>query len=490
MPTSLSKRIENNVAFVRSVFADCADLTVTPWQFGPEMNHVAVSIFFDTLVPMGRKNVFRQTLQDLVPHQLGAGAGVTADMLKSYLMRHAATEEPYFLIDNADDLVRCLLKGCVAVFLDGWERAVVFRTRGVCSNPASEGLEAQGLRTEAAVTDLRQNIGMIRRRLQHPKFKLVYHAGGGCSRTSMAYGYLDGVVDTYVLAEFEKRIAALSNHDILDTSAVEELIGDFKWKPFPQFRYTERTDEAAAALLDGKIIVLAEGSGSILICPSTFFDLLGAKGNRDRSFRDAAIRWLRLAAFLVALLLPSLYIATVTFHPELVPTALLLALADSREGMPFPAFVEAVIMVFAFELLREAGVRLPLSAGSAVAAAGGIVLGAAVIAAGAASPATVVVMALAGAASFSLPQRNFTAAFRLLQLPLMAMSAWLGGFGLIVGCLLLWIHLVTLNSLGVPFMKPLAPWSAGKLRDVYRKPLKSPGSGSKSPAAPKPQASK
>ncbi|MDF2664103.1 MAG: spore germination protein, partial [Paenibacillus sp.] len=169
----------------------------------------------------------------------------------------------------------------------------------------------------------------------------------------------------------------------------------------------------------------------------------------------------------------SLYIALSTFHPELIPSNLLLAMLDTREGIPFPAFVEAVLMQFFFELLREAGIRLPRPIGSSVSIVGALIIGDAAISAGIASPIMVVVVALTGIASFSIPQYEIAIALRILSFPLMIMAFFLGGFGLMIGFILILLHLTCLRSLGQPYLAPIAPLRPLQLFDVIvRAPLK------------------
>ncbi|MBW7455288.1 spore germination protein [Paenibacillus sepulcri] len=476
MPVSISARIENNLAYIQNVFKDCNDLMIAPWKYGPHMEYRAVSIYFNTLTSEKVMNYFKQTLQDLVPHTVGPGTEVTLEMIEQYFSEHVASSESALIIKDFAQVESLLLSGCAMVFIDGWNKVISYRTpdldRRQVTEPVTEPV-VQGPR-ESTVENLRKNIGMIRLRIRNPKVKFNYLPTGGQAHTVIAYGYMEDAVDPNVLKEFKKRLAQLPNGDVLETSYVEELLEDHTWTPFPQFRYTERTDVAAAALLSGKIIVLTEGTGSILVCPGLFFELF--QSSEDYYQRTAianSIRLLRLFSFLIALGLPSVYIAISTFHTELIPTVLLLAIIDSREGIPFPAFAEAIIMMFIFELLREAGIRLPRPVGSAVSIVGALVVGEAAINAGIASPIMVVVTALTGIASFSLPQYNFAISLRLLQLPLMLLAAILGGFGLMIGFLLVWNHLIRLKSLGIPYMTPLAPWIPGQMRDViYRQPLK------------------
>ncbi|MNI33372.1 Spore germination protein A1 [compost metagenome] len=173
-----------------------------------------------------------------------------------------------------------------------------------------------------------------------------------------------------------------------------------------------------------------------------------------------------MAAFIIALMLPSTYIALSNFHSELIPTVLLLAILNSREGIPFPALVEALIMEFFFELLREAGVRLPRPIGSAVSIVGALVIGQAAIQSQIASPVMVIVVALTGIASFALPQYNMAIAIRIMRFPLMILAATFGGLGIMIGFLLIYLHLATLRSLGQPYLASITPLDINRLLDA------------------------
>jgi spore germination protein KA len=283
----------------------------------------------------------------------------------------------------------------------------------------------------------------------------------------VAYGYLDGTVNPETLIEFKHRIAKIDKEEILEASYLEEWIGDSPYSPFPQVRYTERPDNAISALLDGKIITLVNGSPSILICPGNFLEFFTTTEDYYyRTIFSSLIRLIRVAAFIIALMLPSTYIALSNFHSELIPTVLLLAILNSREGIPFPAMVEALIMEFFFELLREAGVRLPRPIGSAVSIVGALVIGQAAIQSQIASPVMVIVVALTGIASFALPQYNMAIAVRIMRFPLMILAATFGGLGIMIGFILVYLHLATLRSLGQPYLATVTPMDINRLRDT------------------------
>ncbi|GMK38639.1 spore germination protein [Paenibacillus sp. CCS19] len=455
--TPISKQLEANRTRLEQALSKCSDLVYIPWKYGPNMEQDALSVYFQSMVQINNTNYMKTVLQDLVTHEVGPGTEITSDKIMSFFERNGVSDQAAQLTDDIGALVQQLLDGYFVILIDGWDKALVFETANVETRAITEPMNesvVQGPR-ESTVENMNKNLGLLRVRLRSPQFKLISLNGGGKTRTHVVYGYLEDCVEKELLEEFERRIDKVKQTEILETSYVEKLIQDSTYSPFPQFRFTERPDVAVASMLDGRIVVLVQGTGSMLICPSMFIDLL--QSNEDfyhRTIYTTMIRWLRVIAFLFALTLPSIYIALSTFHSEMIPTVLLLAILDSREGIPFPAFFEAFIMEFFFELLREAGIRLPRPVGSAVSIVGALVIGEAAINAGLASPIMVVVVALTGIASFALPQYNMAIALRVLRFPLMVLSAVLGGFGLMFGLLIILWHLITLRSLGQPYMNP------------------------------------
>jgi len=433
------------------------------------------AVYFSTLVGDTPLRKLQATLRDAASRPAGDEKDFSPESMGSLFGASGRSGSGAASARDWTTVDALLLRGYVLLFLDGFGEAVGWNANALQSRQVTEPENepvVQGPR-EGTVEDLDQNIGMIRMRVKSPALKFEAIDAGGYTDTRICYGYLDGAADPALLEEFRRRIARIRPGEILDTSYIEEVIEDSVFSPFPQVRYTERTDSTAAALLGGKIVVLTQGSGSVLICPGLFFDLLqSSEDYYQRVMVSNFIRWLRLVALLIAISLPSLYIAVSTFHPELIPTVLLLAIIDSREGIPFGAFIEALIMVFFLELLKEAGIRLPRTVGSAVSIVGALVIGEAAMNAGIASPIMVVVVSLTGIASFALPQYNLSIAMRLIQFPLMALAAMLGGFGILLGYLFIWIHLSTLTSLNVPYLTPVAPWNARQLRDtIVRAPL-------------------
>ncbi|UVI33628.1 spore germination protein [Paenibacillus spongiae] len=472
----VSPDLSANKQRMETIFADCKDVVFHPYHYGPDLVHSALVVHCETLVQDQKVNFLKSALQDLVAHELGSTLEITPDHIISFFGRQGVSAHTAKVLEQIRDAEQNVMSGHVVIFFDKWNKALSFNAISVESRQVTEPITEPVVNGphESTVENLKKSVGMIRARLMNADFKMDFFRAGGKTNNEIAYGYLKGAVNPETLAEFKQRIVKAKDMEILESSYIEELLEDWTYSPFPQFRFTERPDTAVAALLDGKIIVMVSGSPSIMICPGLFPEFLqSSEDYYERTIYSSMIRLLRIAAFLISLTLPSIYIALTTFHPELIPTVLLLAILNTREGIPFPGFVEALIMEFFFELLREAGIRLPRPIGSAVSIVGALVIGEAAINAGIASPAMVVVVALTGIASFGIPQYNIAIALRILRFPLMILAASLGGFGLMIGYLLILLHLTSLRSLGQPYFSPLAPLHLRQLLDVFvRAPLK------------------
>lgn len=472
----ISPVLEANLKWLEKHFEHCEDLSVFQWRFGLELRYTAFSVYFESLFEHKTVNYMKASLQDLVPHEVGPAISVMPEDVMRFFSSHGVSSQSAKLINDLKEAADEIVTGHLLIFFDGWNQALSYKFASLITRQVDEPIAESVVHgpRESTVENLQKNIGMLRLRLKTPNFKLEKFTLGAETKTEINIAYLANTVNMEVLAELKERISKIKHVNVLDTSYVEEWIEDSTYSPFPQYRYTERPDTAVAALLDGKIIVLVEGTGSILICPGLFTEMYqSAEDFYQRSIIASLIRIMRIVAFFIALSLPSIYIALTTFHPELIPTVLLLAIMNAREGIPFPAFYEAAIMEFFFELLREAGARLPRQIGATISIVGALVIGEAAISAGIASPTMVVVVALTGIASFAIPQYNMATALRIIKIPLMILSTFLGGFGLMIGYLWLLLHLTSLRSLGQPYLNPLAPLRPNQLLDtVMRAPLK------------------
>ncbi|MEW9699174.1 spore germination protein [Paenibacillus sp. SI8] len=320
---------------------------------------------------------------------------------------------------------------------------------------------------EGFTETLRTSTSQIRRIIKSPLLKMETLKIGDYTQTKVIVSYIEGLVDMTLVEEVKNRLNRIRIDGILESGYIEEMIEDNPYSPFPQLLSTERPDVVSSSLLEGRVAILTEGTPFVLIAPTTFFSLIqSSEDYYQRFWIGTIIRWLRYTFTLISLLLPSIYVAVLTYHQEMVPGSLLISMASSREAVPFPAFVEALIMEITFEALREAGVRLPKQIGAAVSIVGALVIGQAAVQAGLVSAPMVIVVAITGISSFMIPRYVTGIAIRMLRFPLIILAGTLGLLGIMMGMIALVLHMSSLRSFGVPYLDTIATPKMNQLKDV------------------------
>ncbi|WP_404451296.1 spore germination protein [Virgibacillus necropolis] len=374
-----------------------------------------------------------------------------------------------------DDISNALLYGSTIFYLDGIDQVLIMDTKGWETRAIEEPMSESVIRgpREGFVENIRTNMVLIRRHIQDPNLHFKTHHVGRRSKRVLVVGYLGGVIHPDFLKELNRRLESIDMDDAPESGYIEQWIEDSFLSPFPQLLNTERPDTAAAAIVQGKAIIMLDGTPFVLIAPLTL-------GNAFQSPEDYYERWtigsalrvLRYFAAFIAMFLPSLYIALVSYHQGMIPSELAFSIAATRDGVPFPPFVEAILMAITMELLREAGARLPKTIGQTIGIVGGLVIGEAAVLAGIVSPVMVVVVALTAIASFALPAYSVAISFRLVRFFFMFSAAVLGLYGIILVYIMINIHIVNLKSMGVPFSSPFAPTFLKDWKDlVLRAPI-------------------
>lgn len=326
---------------------------------------------------------------------------------------------------------------------------------------------------EGFTESLPVNLSLIRRIIKDPALKMKSLQLGTYSKTKIVISYIEGLVDKTLLKEIENRLHRIEVDGILESGYIEQFIEDNAYSPFPQVLYTERPDVVSANLLEGRAVIFIDGTPFTLIAPISFFSLFQSQEDfYERFWIGTFIRSMRFLFLAVSLFLPSIYVAITTFHQEMVPTDLLLSIASSRESVPFPALVEAILMEVAFEALREAGIRLPKQVGSAVSIVGALVISQAAVQAGIVSAPMIIVVSITGIASFMVPRYSIGLAIRLLRFPIILLAGFLGLIGVMLAFIILIIHLSTLRSFGIPYLSPISTLQTNALQDtLIRSPL-------------------
>lgn len=372
--------------------------------------------------------------------------------------------------ERIERLLRAVISGDTALIVDGAEAALLCSTRGFEHRAIQEPISESGVRVprEGFTEAIRVNTSLIRRRVKDPRLWFETMEIGSVTQTDVAMCYIKGIANDEVVAEVRKRLKDIDTDSILESGYIEEYIEETPYSIFPQIFRTERPDVVVGDLLEGHVAILTDGTPFVLIVPITFADMLSVSEDYyDRSITASGLRAFRYGVFFISILAPALYIAVTTFHQEMLPTEIILTIAASREGVPFPAVVEAFLMIGAFEMLREAGLRLPRIVGPAVTIVGALVLGEQAVATNMVSSAMVIVVAFTAIASFTNPAYNLDIAARALRVFFMLGAAVLGLFGVLGVGLIVLMHLSALRSFGVPYLSPFAPLSWTDLKDTF-----------------------
>ncbi|AGT31080.1 spore germination protein [Geobacillus genomosp. 3] len=316
------------------------------------------------------------------------------------------------------------------------------------------------------IEEISKNVALIRKRIR--SHRLVYESFiiGTRSQTKVGLLYIDDIAHADVIGEMRHRLTNLYVDSVTSTNQIEHWISDHRFSIFPLFGYTGRPDFAVTSLLNGRFVILVDGSPTALIGPGNLTFLLNTSEDNHTFFLFVVFqRLIRLVGTSVSILLPGGWMALTTFHQDQLPFTLLATLVLSRQGVPLPVSLEMFIMVILFEVFKEAGMRLPLAIGQTLSVVGGLIIGQAAINAGLTSPATLVVVAISIISSFMLVNQNLSGTATLLRFFVLICSSFLGLFGFMFSSFLVLAYAANLQTCGVPYVAPLMPASkeAGKV---------------------------
>ncbi|MBD2860507.1 spore germination protein [Paenibacillus oceani] len=454
----LSEGVEDNADRLHKMMAECSDFVIREFQME---NGVKTLIFY--VDGMSNTELVDRVIGSLM---IRKGDRTELDEVLNRTLPVSQISES----DNFGDCMQRVLSGDVGLIVDGSGRALIMGLRGAEHRSVTEPETESTVRgpREGFTELLRTNTTLLRRKIKSPRLKMKPLIVGKETNTDIVVSYIDGLADPELVKEVVRRIEAIDMDGVLESGYLEEMIQDHGYSPFPQIMYTERPDTASGALLEGRVVILTDGTPFALIVPVTIWSFLQANEDYYERFQISSfLRSVRSLFMFIALTTPALYIAVTTFHQEMLPTTLLLSVAAAREAIPFPAVVEALIMELSFEALREAGVRLPKAVGQAVSILGALVVGQAAVEAGIVSAPLVIVVSITGIASFAIPKFNAAISVRLLRFPLMLLAAVFGLYGIVIGGMIIIGHLARLRSFGVPYLAPVSPLTFSDMKDTF-----------------------
>jgi spore germination protein KA len=452
----LSKQLAVNLTLLQHTFESSPDLVFR--RFGTAFRRDAAIVFIDGLV--NKEQIEQGVLRPLTAEN---GRNETVSFpsdLNSYIQSKVTCGK----IQNTAVLapaIDAILAGDALLLIDGAPSSFLInvkddkKTRAI-SEPDRE-IVIKGPR-EGFVESLDVNIVLLRRRIKSAKLSLEIVKLGRKTRTEVCIVALKGVVGDSLITEIKQRLNRINTDAILDSGKIEELLKDAPLSPFATIAYSERPDIVAAKILEGRAALLIDGTPIALTVPMLFIERFQNPDDYNYNFYySSLIRWLRFISYLLTVFSPALYVALISYHPELIPTPLLFTMAAAAEGTPFPAVVEAIGMGVIVEILREAGRRMPGPTGPVVTLLGLLVVGQALISSGLVGGPFVIVVTVTLGTSLLVPSQEDTNL--LFRMFFVLLSGCLGLYGLMLGFAIVYIHLAGIRSFGVPYLAPLTPWN-------------------------------
>lgn len=370
--------------------------------------------------------------------------------------------------DDVKNIVEALLYGDAVVLVNGFAKVIIINAKEFNLRSISEPDDEKALRgpREGFTEGLMVNASLIRRRLQTSDLKFKPKSFGTRSNTKAFLCYLDSLVDKNILAELEKRLDAVSIDGVLDVNYIQEFVRDSPYSIFKTTGSTEKPDIVAAKLLEGRIALILDGTPIVLTVPYLFIENLQVADDYYNNFYYSTLgRILRFLGFWITISVPAIYVSLVAFHPETIPTPLMLSMAAAINKAPFPTVVECIGMLLIFEILRETGIRTPNKIGQALSIVGALIVGQAAVEAKIVSAPVVIVVALTGITGLMIPR--LSGAVIIIRLIFITAAAVLGFYGYFLALIFLFFYLTGVKSFGVDYMSQLFTYNPDRLKDIY-----------------------
>lgn len=461
MERNLTVSLEDNLNAVKSITGNSSDVIVKTAMVC--QNRIAV------LTCEGMAST--ETLAELIYNKLNSLSNseiLPPDVLMTALFDVYLTAAEQIEILDFDNLVLKLQSGFAIILVNGTSRAIAigiqgYKSRGI-DEPSSE-LNVRGSR-EGFVEVIRTNMSLIRRRVKSPTLVFEMSQAGSRTNTDICVCYMTDKVSPKLLKDVKRRLKSINLNTILESGYIQPYLeGDGGWF-FSECTTCERPDVFAAKLYEGRVGILVDGTPFALVVPHLFIESFQTLDDyTQKPFYAFFIRAVRLTAYFITLFLPGAYVAVASYHPEMLPSPLILNLAAAEQTAPFSLMVECLFIHFMYEILREAGIRLPRPIGHAIGVVGGLVIGDITVSAGLVGAPMVLVVALSGLCSFVVP--TMYEKIVVLRFVYILAGGFFGLYGLLLSAGAVIIKMCSLSTYGVPYMSPISPFSPKALRDMF-----------------------
>ncbi len=461
---ALTKSLEQNISLLGGIFSGDELLVTRRFQNKYLPSAKCCVLYFEEMVnyEIINENIIKPVLKNDLTEE------INKSNLLEELQYKVIVSNNVKISEDVDKIVDSIIYGYTVFLLEGYDKALIIESKGWKSRSITEPDSARVVRgpREGFTESIMVNISLIRRKIISPDLKYKFREIGERTRTKTCICYIEGLALESVLNELEQRLKDIKIDAILDSGYIQELIRDEPFSPFETVGASERPDVIASKLLEGRIALFVDGSPFVLTVPFVMAEATQANEDYYNNYIFSTInRLFRNLSTIMAISVPALFLAITTYHQEAIPTQLLLSIAASREGVPFTTVFSLIIMLLIFDILREAGTRMPSTIGQAINIVGTLVLGEAAIEAKLVSAPVLIVTALTGI--LSLLNKNMIGAILILRFIFIIAASVLGVYGFIFSYIALIIYLSSMRSFGVPYMLNVTRVKDHNAQDVW-----------------------
>ena len=396
------------------------------------------------------------------------------DKISDYLSKSLFTNYKKILnskikeIKTFEDVYFYLNSGFTIIFINGKNKALAVETRETLDRGITEVSSEMGIKgpKDSFTENFNKNLGLIRKRIKDPNFKIKEYQVGRRSKTKVGIIYIEDIAYKENVNYIINKIKNIDIDAILDTGYIRDFLTKNQKTVFPTIINTERPDLVCASLLEGKISIIVDNTPFVLVMPGLLNNFIHAsEDSYQKALNVSFTRLIRLLAMIATVFVPSFYVAVTTFNQEVIPDTLLISLAIQRSSVPFPTSVAVFILMLTFELLRESDIRLPEKMGTSISIVGALVLGDAAVSAGIVSPIVVIIVAISSVTGLLFSDTDLINALRYYKFLSLLLSSTMGLIGFTVSFLLMFINLCSIESMGVPYLTPFTPLNIDALKD-------------------------
>lgn len=461
-PEKVYSVLDQNLEYLKTAFGQTQGIVYRNFQAGKTTKQRVLLVAVSGMVK--KETINKQIIGPLMNMEQPEGY----EDLVGYLQESVLSVMNIEPKRDLKTIVSDILSGSAALFVDGQEKALVisaedWQMRGV-EQSVTETI-VRGPR-DSFNENLETNLILLRRRIKHPKLRFEAMTIGTISQTKITIAYIDGIANDEIVNEVKRRLNNIKIDAVLESGYIEQYIEDSPYSLFPTVSNSEKPDIVAGRLLEGRVAIFCDGTPIVLSVPDLLISHFQVSEDYySRPIFASIIRILRIFSFITAIMLPGVFIAIQYFHPIMIPFSLLISLAKARVDVPFQLYIEVLVMLIIFEIIRESGIRMPRPVGQALSIVGALILGQAAVDAGLVGIPVVVVVAFVGVASFLV--NSLADAIAVLRILFTIAGTTLGFYGILLLGMILVTHLASLRSFGVPYTSPLFPIVWREWKDVY-----------------------